>query len=291
MANAVLDIPQFVKYLNVSGLKDKDIHIVSYAEEEKQLLKSDEVLIDFYILSIKRILHKNLIRQELWDDQSNSYVYFDSPNNSIAWDIEKPSSGFSLMISSGYLKQVVKNYTFLYYTGLREALYFKKDEADLMWDLYQKAFYEFRKNNYSKDILLNYIALLLSYAQSFYDRQFAARSNTYNEVILDFYKNLKSYFNQDTISGIPSVAYFAQKSFLSTNYFGDLVKHITGKPPIEHIQNYIVDLAKQMLTNTRRSVGEISFSLGFEYPNCFARFFRKQTGISPRTYRKQYRNQ
>ena len=147
---------------------------------------------------------------------------------------------------------------------------------------------EFQRPTYSKDILLGYIALLLSYPQSFYDRPFATRRNTYNNVISDFYQNLKNYFTgKDDVSGPPSVAYFAQKSYLSPNYFGDLVKHLTGKSPLEHIHDFIVDLAKQKLQNISLSISKISYSLGFDYTNYFARFFRKKTGLSPKAFRKQ----
>jgi AraC family transcriptional activator of pobA len=147
---------------------------------------------------------------------------------------------------------------------------------------------EFQKVHYSKDILLGYIALLLGYTQTFYDRQFNTRTTIYNNVISDFYQNLKNYFTHDKdVSGLPSVAYFAQKSFLSPNYFGDLIKHLTGKSPLEHIQNFIVEIAKQKLQNTSLSISEISYSMGFDYPNYFARFFRKKTGLSPKAFRNQ----
>jgi AraC family transcriptional activator of pobA len=288
MTKKVLSLPQFAKYLNVSGVKDGDIHIVHYAKEEAQRLKSEVVNIDFYMLSIKPILHKNLIRQELWDDQSSSYIYFDSPHNSLEWDIEQPSTGYTLMVSSRYLNKVAKNYSFLHYTGLREALYLRKEEADLVWDLYKKTYDEFQKVNYSKEILLSYIALLLSYTQTFYERQFDARSNVYNKVITEFKQNIKNYFSQgEDVTGLPSVAYFAQKSFLSPNYFGDLIKRLTGSSPLDHIQDFIVELAKQKLLNASLSISEISYSLGFDYPNYFARFFRKKTGLSPKAYRNQ----
>ncbi|QEM03771.1 AraC family transcriptional regulator [Mucilaginibacter rubeus] len=109
-----------------------------------------------------------------------------------------------------------------------------------------------------------------------------------NKVINDFHSNLEGYFaNEAARSGFPSVAYFAEKAFLSTNYFGDLVKHLTGKSATDYIQNYAITLAQQKLLNSTLTIGEISRSLGFEYPNYFAFFFRRKTGLSPTDYRKQ----
>lgn len=289
MVKKVFSIPHFAKYLNCSGVKDDDIHIVNYANEEETLLKSDAVNIDFYMLTIKPILHKNIIKQELWDDQSSYYIYIDSPQNSIEWDNNEPAAtGYTIMFSSSYLNKVAKEYSFLHYKSFDEALLLTKEEADLVWDLYKKTYDEFQKTNYSKEILHSYIALLLSYTQTFYDRQFDARSKIYNKVISDFNQNLKNYFAHDEdVTGLPSVAYFAQKSFLSSNYFGDLIKRLTGSSPLEHIQDFIIELAKQKLLNASLSISEISYSLGFDYPNYFARFFRKKTGLSPKAYRNQ----
>lgn len=287
MKKKTFNLPQFAKYLNVSGVKDDDIHIVHYANEENQLLKSEEVNIDFYMLSIKPILHKNILKKELWDDQSNSFIYIDCPDSMIEWDIEKPSTGYTLMASRDYLNKLIENYSFLHYTGLNEALFIKKEEADLLWDLYKKAYDEFQKINYSKQIILGYIGLILTYTQIFYERQFEARSKVYNNVVSDFHQNLENYFEDGKdVDGLPSVNFFAQNFFLSPNYFGDLIKHLTGKPPLIHIQEYIVDFAKKKLKNSNLSISEISYTLGFEYPNYFARFFRKKTGLSPTAYRQ-----
>ncbi len=60
MEKKVFGLQLYAKYLNVSGVKDDNIHVVQYANEKEQRLKSDLVHIDFYMLSIKPILHKNL---------------------------------------------------------------------------------------------------------------------------------------------------------------------------------------------------------------------------------------
>src|SRR5207244_10408750 len=107
--------------------------------------------------------------------------------------------------------------------SLDEAIFLRKEEEEVMWDLCKKTYDEFQKANYSNEIILSYIGLIFTYTQSFYDRQFATRSKTYNNVISEFYSNLKDYFKStEDVSGLPSVSYFAKKSFLSPNYFGDV---------------------------------------------------------------------
>jgi AraC-like DNA-binding protein len=70
------------------------------------------------------------------------------------------------------------------------------------------------------------------------------------------------------ISQLPCT-FFADKLNLSTNYFGDLIKHHTGKTPSEIIQNKIME-AKLQLMSTDKTI-EIGYDLGFEYPTYFTR--------------------
>ncbi|HCD9236071.1 TPA: AraC family transcriptional regulator [Elizabethkingia anophelis] len=288
MKNKILDIPAFCRYLNVGGLKSSDLHIIDFKGKEDIRLQSVPVTIDFYLLAIKPPMDIKLKAYELLEDQSeSSYMYVDCPQNTLSWEIEPPLSGYAILVSAKYLDKYAKDYNFMHYNN-HEALFLTKEEETILWDLFQKAEHEFKKEYYSRTVIISYVNLILTYVKNFYDRQFDTRSDIYHKVIAEFYKNLETYFHEnDNIAGLPSVAYFAQKSNLSPNYFGDLIKHFTGKSPLDHIQDYIVMLAKDKLKNTTLSINEISYNLGFDYPNYFARFFRKKTGLSPKVYRNQ----
>jgi AraC-like DNA-binding protein len=69
--------------------------------------------------------------------------------------------------------------------------------------------------------------------------------------------------------------FFADKLNLSTNYFWDLIKHHTGKTPSEIIQNKIIMEAKLQLMSTDKTIAEIGYDLGFEYPTYFTRLSKK----------------
>ena len=98
---------------------------------------------------------------------------------------------------------------------------------------------------------------------------------------------MNSYFTSEkpqTI-GLPSVAYCADELHLSANYFGDLIKKETGKSPQEYIQNKILDIAKNKIFDNDKTVNEISYELGFKYPQHFSRFFKQHVGMAPKEYR------
>ena len=47
----------------------------------------------------------------------------------------------------------------------------------------------------------------------------------------------------------------------------------------------IIEQAKNSLQNSNKSVSEIAYNLGFEYPQYFSRLFKQKTGITPLEYR------
>ncbi len=118
---------------------------------------------------------------------------------------------------------------------------------------------------------------------------YITRSNENKDVLARFEKLLAGYFQSDTpqLLGLPTVSYCADKLNLSANYLGDLIKKETGKSPQEHIQLKVIDLAKEKIFDTSRSVGEIAYELGFKYPQHFTRMFKKSTGVSPNEFRNR----
>lgn len=284
MVKKIVNIKEFVEYAQFSSLKSEHLHIVNFANEKDFLRKSQKINVDFYLLAIKPPMEKNQIIEQKFEDQANSFLYVDCPQNTMAWDVNEPDSGYIIMVDNKLIQRVAKAYNFVHYNN-HEALYLTKEEEILLWDLFKKAYDEFQNPNFSKEVIVSYITLILSYTQIYYDRQFDTRSAVYHEVVEGFYNNLSDYYANNEVSGMPSVAYFAQKANLSPNYFGDLVKHFTGESPIEHIQEFVLKLAKDKLKNTSLSISEISYSLGFDYPNYFARFFRKKTGMSPKVFK------
>lgn len=86
-----------------------------------------------------------------------------------------------------------------------------------------------------------------------------------------------------------SIPRFAEELLISTVHLNRICKSVTGKAASLIIQEYMLKQAQNYLNHTSYSISEIAYLLKFEYPNYFARFFRKHTGISPKEYREKYR--
>lgn len=144
-------------------------------------------------------------------------------------------------------------------------------------------------DKHSKTLLVNHIELLLNYCMRFYERQFITRGKTNRDVLTRFENLLDEYFESALAEqdGLPTVKYFADKLCLSSNYFGDMFKKETGKSPQEYIQEKVIELAKERISDTADTVSQIAYSLGFQYPQHFCRLFKKRVGYTPSEYRAQ----
>lgn len=74
---------------------------------------------------------------------------------------------------------------------------------------------------------------------------------------------------------------------LNSDYFGRIFKRETGKRPMEWLNERRLQMAAQLLSNTRKSVGEISEICGFANPFYLSRLFKKYYGIAPQGYRRR----
>jgi AraC-like DNA-binding protein len=202
-------------------------------------------------------------------------------------------SGLALLFHPDLIKgtalgKKMSQYSFFSYES-HEALHLSLKEQQIIKDLFGKLEYELSQSidKHSKSIITNNIELLLNYCIRFYDRQFITRENMNTDILSKFEKFLNAYFQSETPQnlGLPSVSYFADCLHLSPNYFGDLIKKETGKSAQEHIQLKLVDIAKERIFDTEKSVSQIAFELGFKYPQHFNRMFKKSTGFTPNEYR------
>jgi AraC-like DNA-binding protein len=104
-----------------------------------------------------------------------------------------------------------------------------------------------------------------------------------------FEEQVREYFRDghSEQSGIPTVAYFAQRAHLSTSYFGDLIKKEAGVTAQSYIQDILIGQSKQLLLEGSLTINEIAYQLGFQYPQHFTRLFKNKVGITPNQYRRQ----
>lgn len=194
------------------------------------------------------------------------------------------------LIRGTALGQEMRNYTFFSYES-NEALHLSEEERQTIMDGLQKIETELKHSidKHTRRLICANIGLLLDYCMRFYERQFETRREVNNDIIVRFEQLLDDYFIGDAPQkeGLPTVKYFADKVFLSPNYFGDMIRKQTGKTASDYIQDKIIDLAKQALLSSGKTMTQIAYDLGFQYPQHLSRTFKKVVGLTPNEYRAQ----
>jgi AraC family transcriptional regulator, transcriptional activator of pobA len=192
------------------------------------------------------------------------------------------------LIRGTSLGQNIKDYTFFSYET-NEALHVSERERQIILDCLNKINHELNQSvdKHSKRLIANNIELFLNYCLRFYDRQFITRSLVNKDILVRFENLLDSYLKSEKTKtiGLPTVKYCAEQLHISANYFGDLIKKETGKSAQEHIQLKLIELAKERVFDTSKSISEIAYELGFKHPQHFSRMFKNETGYSPNEYR------
>lgn len=192
------------------------------------------------------------------------------------------------LIHGTSLGKHIHDYTFFGYQS-NEALHVSKRERQIVLDCFSKIEFELEHavDKHSKSLIISNIELFLNYCMRFYDRQFITRENVQKDILQKFESLLNHYFQSDKpqTTGLPSVAYCAGQIHLSANYFGDLIKKETGKSAQEYIQLKVMDIAKEKIFDTSKSISEIAYELGFKYPQHFTRLFKQHAGYTPLEYR------
>lgn len=192
------------------------------------------------------------------------------------------------LIRGTTLGRHIQEYSFFSY-DVFEALHLSETEKKVVIDCFSKIAAELERpiDNHSKKLIVSNIELFLNYCVRFYDRQFITRDNVHKGILERFETLLNEYFASDRPQnlGLPSVNYCATQLNLSANYFGDLIKKETGKSPHEYIQLKVMDIAREKIFDTSKSVSEIAYELGFKYPQHFSRAFKQRVGYSPNEYR------
>lgn len=189
------------------------------------------------------------------------------------------------------LARMMKDYTYFSYET-NEALHISEQERRIVMDCFEKIQYELQYpvDNFSKTLITDTVKTFLDYCSRFYSRQFITRDNVNRDILTRFEKMLDEYFHSDKpmTLGLPNVQYCADKLHLSPNYLSDLLRKEAGNTALGYIHNKLLDIAKTEIVATDKTISEIAYSLGFQYPQHFTRLFKREVGCTPNEYRIQF---
>jgi AraC-like DNA-binding protein len=274
------------------------VAVVDFSKADQYIEDGTRLSSDFYTIMFKNYCSNNLLYgRQLFDFQDGSLICIapkqvltmDSPT-----DKREDKKGWGLFFHPDLLRGTslgsrMNDYTFFSYE-MSEALHLSDKELNILNDCIHNIENELQENidGHSQTLIVSNIELLLNYCSRFYGRQFITRKSSNDDVVVKMEKILTEYFEDalQTEKGLPTVKFLAERLHFSPSYLSDLLKKETGLSAQDHIHYRLIDAAKTILLNTSKTVGEIAFTLGFEYPQYFSKLFKQKTGLTPQEYRK-----
>lgn len=294
-------IAEFHSFCNLPGPDHPLISLIDYSKVTYPFSeRSVNWIQNFYTIGLKRNVNAkfNYGRQEF--DFDSGVLSFIGPFQFLKIEINQKAvvkpTGWLLLIHPDFLwntplAKKIKSYDYFQY-AVNEALFLSDKEEKVIVDILLNIEKEYQSNidKFSQQLIITQIEMLLIYAERFYERQFLTRKKTNHELLERFEQILLNYFNskKPLENGIPTVKSVAMELNISPNYLGTLLRLHTKQNTQQHIQNKLIDLAKERLSTTNLSVSEIAYELGFEHPQSFSKLFKKKTDLTPLEFRASF---
>jgi AraC family transcriptional activator of pobA len=258
---------------------------------------SNSIVFNFYSVWLEKGVEGRIRYGQNYFDFDKGSMIFISPGQVVSTGSHhRPSSGWGLIIHPDFLKKfslakIIKGYKYFSYS-VNEALFLSEKEEAIVTSILMNILDEYSSvsDNFSHDVIISQIDLLLNYCDRFYNRQSADQKNAEHDFLTSFESLLSNYIDGGMIKelGLPTVLFLAKQLNVSPGYLSDLLRALTGQNAQQHIHMKLIEKAKVLISTTSLSVSEIAFRLGFEHPQSFSKLFKNKTGLSPLQYKKSF---
>lgn len=255
------------------------------------------IILDFYKISFKTHFKGKLKYGHGFYDFEEGGMSFVSPGQILKMqDEESDYSGMSLHIHPDFIRPYIlnssiKKYGFFNYSA-SEALYLSEKEKETILGVFASIQNELneRIDNFSQDVIISQIELLLNYSNRFYNRQFITRKAVNNDMLAELEIIISDYFNQEKTleNGVLTVQFLANELNLSSRYLSDLLRNLCGQNTQQFIHDKLIEKAKEYIATGNLSISEIGYKLGFEHPQSFNKLFKKKTNLSPVAFKELF---
>lgn len=294
-------IAEFHKFCNLPNPEHPLISLIDYSKVSYPFDEANVKWIqNFYTIGLKRNVNAKFNYGQQQYDFNSGILSFIAPSQFLKLEINQnmvvEPTGWLLLIHPDFLwntplAKKIKSFDFFQY-AVNEALFLSDKEEKIIVDILLKIEQEYQSNidKFSQELIVAQLEMLLIYSERFYERQFLTRKKSNYELLERFEKVLADYFNNGSLleNGIPTVTAIAEQLNISPNYLGTLLRLHTQQNTQKHIQNKLIDYAKERLSITNLSVSEIAYELGFEHPQSFSKLFKQKTNQTPLEFRQSF---
>lgn len=149
---------------------------------------------------------------------------------------------------------------------------------DLIWEVLHKENFSMQTVEYLQSALFND----LKHIQQQSEKQ-STQQRSRSEQIMQRFLDLVAEFGATQ----RNVKFYAEQLLLTPNHLSAVVRQQSGQTVMQWLNERTILQAKVLLKHSDLSNSEIAFQLGFKEATLFSRFFRRETGMTPKEYRKR----
>jgi AraC family transcriptional regulator, transcriptional activator of pobA len=282
------------------GLPGPQHPLISMVDNTKITVEMDQMpgsfLLSFFKISFKKLQKGRIGYGQGYYDFDEGGLVFTAPHQIISIENDAEFYGSTLLIHPDFLRNYplgknIKNYGFFSYEA-NEALYLSEKEKVSILQILDQINTELNNpiDDFSQDVIISYIEVLLNYSNRFYKRQFITRKAINHDLLTQMEQLLNDYFDSSEAlqKGLPTVEHLAEQLHLSPRYLSDMLRSLTGQNAQQHIHEKLIEKAKEKLSTTGLSVSQIAYELGFEHPQSFSKLFKIKTNQSPLEFRQLF---
>ena len=196
--------------------------------------------------------------------------------------------GFLIRFTDDFLRGGVDDEAWDYRTTLfshfavHHELAIAEDELSTFETLLEQLWHEAQREGFGRDDLLRHLlsALLIRLERS--RRRLADQvpdSSASSQLFRAFIEQLETSFRSEH-----HVTFYAKHLGVTSRQLTGLSRKVTGMTAKQLIRERLMLEARRMLYHTNASVKEIAYALGFRDPSYFAKVFKNEAGVAPRSF-------
>lgn len=223
---------------------------------------------------------------------SGSVLFLLSPGQMHQIKAEVPADGYVVKFMDSLFSDTKDMEEYLLHTGLfdniqaQPMIKVSSSAHTVFEDLLKKMETEFCADEEDKEkILVSYLKIFITHINRLKKSQ-ANTETVHADSQLHLFQQYKTTVEKN-FRREHGVQQYADKLYTQARTLNALAKKYAGKTAGEIIADRIILEAKREMYYNRMSIKEIAYSLGFDDPAYFTRFFKKQTGISPQEYKSE----
>lgn len=205
----------------------------------------------------------------------------DSPNEGILYHFDELFLNQQSAESDGWIQQKIFNGIGKPYLELDDPsiIFFDTMSSQLSDEMLKK------ERNYTHQVYHLFHALIMYVERLKFSKSGSTQSEEPNFKLLVSFKKIV----QENIHLSMSIDQYSELLAISSKKLTEISKIYLHDTPHNVIKKRKLLEAKRLLSNTNISITELAYKLGFDQPTYFTKYFKKETGLTPKEFARQIR--